>query len=123
VSIGQVTTVSLPYPSQWNINARIGGRPTTLGTLMIHSVVNNRISGAVNFRGTLVPIQGFWNENTKQITFDSPYATFVGTLSIVDEPQINMRHYVLRGTVMMKPPSIRAGEYGTWVATTDISLN
>jgi hypothetical protein len=123
MAVGQVTTVSIPSPSQWNMYASIGGRPASLGTLMINLVKNNRISGAVNFRGTFIPIQGYWNETTKEIRFESPYASFVGTLTIVDEPQINMRHYVLRGSVMMKPPSIRAGEYGTWVATTDIPLS
>jgi hypothetical protein len=122
VTIGQVTKVSIPYPSTWNLHASVGGRPLTSGTLHITAVVNNKISGAVNYRGTLIPIQGYWNENTKQITFDSPYASYVGNLTIFDEPQIAVRHYVLRGSLIMKPPSLRAGERGTWVATTDIRL-
>lgn len=116
----QSSRVSLPYPSEWNIYASIGGRPTTLGVLRINSVTGNRVNGAVNFRGTFIPIQGLWNESTRQISFDSPYASFVGRLTITDESPIRMRHYVLRGTIVMKPPSIRAGETGTWVATTDI---
>lgn len=122
VAIGQMARVSLPYPSQWDIYSSIGGRPTTLGTLLIYSVMNNTFSGAVNFRGSLLSIQGYWNESTRQIAFDSPYASFSGNLTFFDEPQINMRHYLLKGTVRMKPPSIRAGESGTWTATTEMRL-
>ncbi|MGD8191913.1 hypothetical protein ACQCN2_18250 [Brevibacillus ginsengisoli] len=119
---GQVTMVSLPYPSQWVINASIGRRPTNLGTLRIHSVTGNSVNGDVNFRGAFLPIRGLWNESNKQLTFESPYASFVGQLTSFDEPAISMRHYILSGRVAMKPPSIRAGEFGTWTATYNIRI-
>lgn len=111
---GQVAMVSLPFPSQWDINANIGGRPSGLGTLRINSVSGNCVNGAVNFRGTFIPIRGCWNERTRQLSFDSPYASFVGQLSIFNESGMRLRHYVLEGRVTMRPPSIRAGETGTW---------
>lgn len=117
------TPVSIPYPSQWDIDASIAGRSIISGKLIYQSVTNNQVMGALNLRGTFIPIQGYWSENSKQIRFDSPYASFVGNLSMFDEPQIKMRHYLLRGTFIMKPPSIQAGEYGTWIATTDISMS
>lgn len=118
-----VTTVSIPFPSVWGIHAAIAGRPIIWGTLIINSITENRVMGTVNFRGIPIPIHGFWDESTKQITFDSPYATFSGNLTIFDDPQIRIRHLMLSGRLIMKPPSIQAGEYGTWIATTDISLN
>ena len=63
----QVTMVSLPIPSKWDIRAYIAGREIISGTLIINSVTNNRVSGAINFRGTFIPIHGYWNENKKQI--------------------------------------------------------
>jgi hypothetical protein len=120
---GQLTSVSLPFPSTWYIHADIAGRPIIYGTLVINSVRNNRVTGAINFRGNFIPIQGSWNESAKQIAFDSPYAHFVGNLTMMDEQRIPVRHFILRGRFIMKPPSIQAGEYGTWVAATDISLN
>lgn len=119
----QLTRVSLPAPSQWRIDATIAGRPIIRGTLVINSVTDGRVTGAINFRGTFLSVQGNWNEAAKQITFDSPYANFVGSLTIVDEQQIPVRHFILRGRFTMKPPSIHAGEYGDWLATTDISQN
>lgn len=122
VAIGQMARVSLPYPTTWNIQASFGGRPTSLGTLVIQSVTGSQISGAVNFRGTFVPIQGTWNEATRQIAFQSPFASFVGTMFSQDEQLLNLRHYVLQGYVSMKPPSIRARETGTFTAVTDVRL-
>lgn len=122
MAIGQMTRVSLPYPSTWEVQARFGGRPASLGTLVIHSVSGSRVSGAVSFRRDFIPIQGFWDERTRQLSFESPYATFVGTLAFRDDPQISLRHYVLHGNVRMKPPSIRAGETGTWTATTNTRM-
>ncbi|MFG0215452.1 hypothetical protein ACFU8X_20290 [Brevibacillus porteri] len=122
MAIGQTTRVSLPYPSTWEIFASFGGRPTTLGTLGISAVSNGRISGTVNFRGTPIPIQGSWDERSRQITIESPYANFVGTFAYRDELTIGLRHYVLQGNVRMKPPSIRAGEVGRWTAVTNMPL-
>ncbi|CEG33143.1 hypothetical protein ACPOM7_21085 [Peribacillus castrilensis] len=85
-------------------------------------ITDNRVIGKVNFRGTPIPINGSWDENTKHIRFDSPYATFSGNLAIFDEPQIRIRHFILNGRLIMKPPSLQAGEYGTGVATTDRAL-
>ncbi|MDF2679423.1 MAG: hypothetical protein K0R47_613 [Brevibacillus sp.] len=123
MAIGQMTRVSLPYPTTWDIQASIGGRPTSQGTLVIQSVMNNnRLNGAVNFRGTFIPIQGTWNEAARQIAFETQFASYVGTLFSQDEPQLNLRHYVLQGNVTMKPPSIRAGETGRWTAATHVRL-
>ncbi|MEG9295681.1 hypothetical protein V6B33_04410 [Mangrovibacillus sp. Mu-81] len=110
----QQTMVSIPFPSV----CAIAGKPIVWGVLNINSITDNRVIGTVNFRGTPIPINGSWDENTKQIRFDSPYATFSGNLAIFDEPQIRIRHFILNGRLIMKPPSLQAGEYGTWVATT-----
>jgi len=122
VAIGPITQVALPFPSTWELNASVAGRPLRTGRLVISSVVNNRVMGTVNFRGTPLPFQGMWNESTKQLSFDTPFSTFVGHLTFFDEPPINMRHYMLRGRLRMKPPSTWAGENGTWTATTSFRL-
>jgi len=114
--------VSMPFPSRWGIHAEIAGRPMVWGLLIINSITGNRVRGTVNFRGTLIPINGYWNENTKQISFDSPYATYSGNLTMFDDSTTRIRHLVLSGQVSMKPPSLLAGRNGTWVATTDTSL-
>lgn len=119
----QVTKVSIPIPSKWGIHATIADRPIVWGEFIINSITENRVAGTINFRGIPIPIHGSWNERTKQITFDSAYATFSGNLTIFDDPPIRIRHFVLSGRLTMKPPSLQAGEYGTWIATTDISLS
>lgn len=118
----QQTMVSIPFPSVWGIHAAIAGRPIVWGVLTINSITDNRVIGTINFRGTPIPINGSWDENTKQIRFDSSYATYYGNLAIFDDPQIRIRHFILNGRLIMKPPSLQAGEYGTWVATTDRAL-
>ncbi|MGW9017025.1 hypothetical protein [Priestia megaterium] len=112
----------MPFPSRWGIHAEIAGRPMVLGELIINSIIANRVMGTVNFRGNLIPINGYWNEIAKQIDFDSPYATYSGNLTMFDDPTTRIRHLVLSGRVTMKPPSLLAGRNGTWVATTDTSL-
>ncbi|MEH7558899.1 hypothetical protein V7165_26525 [Priestia megaterium] len=92
------------------------------GVLIINSITGNRVMGTVNFRGTLIPIKGYWNESAKQISFDSPYATYSGNLAMFDDATTRIRHLVLSGWIIMKPPSLLAGRSGTWVATTDTSL-
>ncbi|WP_026678770.1 hypothetical protein [Fictibacillus gelatini] len=114
--------ISIPFPSRWGIHAAIAGRPIIWGILIINSITNNRVSGTINFRGTPIPINGYWNERTKQIRFDSPYATFLGHLSIFDDAPIKIRHLILSGQFIMNPTSLQAGEYGSWVATTDTTL-
>lgn len=114
--------VSMPSPSRWGIHAEIAGRPMVWGVLIINSITGNRVMGTVNFRGTLIPINGYWNEGAKQISFDSPYATYSGNLTMFDDSITRIRHLVLSGRVFMKPPSLLAGRSGTWVATTDTSL-
>jgi len=114
--------VSIPFPSRWGIHAEIAGRPMVWGVLIINSITGNRVMGTVNFRGTLIPINGYWNESAKQISFDSPYATYSGNLAMFDDPTTRIRHLVLSGWIIMKPPSLLAGRSGTWVATTDTSL-
>jgi hypothetical protein len=123
LSIAQVTMVSLPSPSEWYIHAAIAGKPIIWGSLIINSITNNRVVGTINFRGTPIPIHGEWNKGTQQITFDSPYASFSGDLTIFDDTPIRIRHFILKGRFIMKPPSIQAGEYGSWIGTTDICLN
>lgn len=118
----QIAPVSLPFPSRWGINADIEGRPIIWGILFINSIADQKVSGMVNFRGTAIPINGYWNENTKQIRFDSPYATFTGQLGIFDDIPIKIRHLILRGQFIMYPPSLQAGEQGSWIATTDTNL-
>ncbi|CAI9394552.1 MULTISPECIES: hypothetical protein [Bacillaceae] len=119
----QKLMVSIPFPSKWGISASIAGRPIIWGVLIINSITgNNKVSGTINFRGTPIQINGYWEENTKQISFDSPYASFFGNLTIFDDPSIRIRHFVLSGRFIMKPPSLLAGEYGTWIATTDTTL-
>ncbi|PLR75689.1 hypothetical protein CU633_19870 [Bacillus sp. V3-13] len=118
----QEIPVSIPVPSRWGIHAAIAGRPVVWGTMIINSITGNRVTGTVNFRGRPIPINGYWDERTKQIRFDSPYASYLGNLTIYDDPPIRIRHHILNGRLMMKPPSLQAGEYGTWVATTDTTL-
>jgi len=112
----------MPFPSRWGIHAEIAGRPMVWGVLIINSITGNRVMGTVNFRGTLIPINGYWNESAKQIGFDSPYATYSGNLTMFDDSTTRIRHLVLSGQVIMKPPSLLAGRNGTWVATTDTTL-
>jgi hypothetical protein len=114
--------VTIPVPSRWGIHAAIAGRPIIWGILIINSITDNRVNGTINFRGTPIPINGYWDENTKQIRFDSPYATFSGTFTIFDDPSIRIRHFILNGQFIMTPPSLQAGEYGSWIATTDTPL-
>lgn len=114
--------VSMPFPSRWGIHAEIAGRPMVWGVLIINSITGNRVMGTVNFRGTLIPINGYWNEGSKQITFNSPYATYSGNLTMFDDSTTRIRHLVLSGRIIMKPPSLLAGRNGTWVVTTDTSL-
>lgn len=113
---------SIPFPSRWGIHAEIAGRPIIWGVLIINSIIGNRVLGTVNFRGTLIPINGYWNGSAKQISFDSPYATYSGNLTMFDDSTTRIRHLILTGRVIMKPPSLLAGRNGTWVAATDTSL-
>ncbi|KZR60076.1 hypothetical protein [Bacillus badius] len=113
---------SLPSPSRWGIDSTVAGRPLVSGTFVINSVRGNNVTGTINFRGTDIPISGYWNESTKQIRFDSPYAMYSGHLSIFDDPSIRARHFILSGSLVMKPPSLQAGERGTWIATTTTAL-
>jgi hypothetical protein len=119
---GQKTMVSIPFPSRWGISADIAGRPIIRGTLIINSIKDDRVTGTVSFRGTPIPISGNWNETAKHISFDSPYATFSGNLTLFDDATIRIRHLILSGRFIMKPPSLQAGEHGSWVATTDTTL-
>ncbi|RSD28785.1 hypothetical protein EJA10_04240 [Mesobacillus subterraneus] len=112
----------LPIPSRWGIDADIAGRPIVRGTITINSITGNTIIGTADFRGTPIPIQGTWDENSNQIMFDSPYASFTGSLTIYDDAAIRVRHLVLSGRFTMKPPSLQAGESGNWIATTDTFL-
>ncbi|MED3789231.1 hypothetical protein P4576_18800 [Peribacillus frigoritolerans] len=110
-------SVSFPFPSVWGIHSSIAGRTIIWGTFSIQG------GWYGNFRGRPIPINGFWNENAKQIAFDSPYATFSGNLTIIDDQQSRIRHFILQGRFLMKPPSLQAGESGSWIATTDIAQN
>ncbi|PLT33191.1 hypothetical protein [Bacillus sp. V5-8f] len=116
------TQVNIPAPSRWGIHATVGSRPVVYGTLIINSVTDNRITGTINFRGRPIPVNGSWNPGSRQIQFDTPYATYSGNLEIFDDPSIRVRHLLVRGRLRMKPPSSQAGEYGTWVASTETAL-
>lgn len=115
-------TTILPVPSRWGIDAQIAGKPIVRGTFTINALSGNSFTGTANFRGTPLPIQGIWDENANQLRFDSPYASFTGQLSIFDDPGIRVRHHMLNGQFLMKPPSLQAGEFGNWIATTDTVL-
>lgn len=114
--------ISLPFPSRWGINADIAGRPIVRGILTINSISGNQLTGTVSFRNSAIPISGFWDESSKQISFDSPYASFFGQLKMYDDATIQIRHLVLSGVFRMKPPSLQAGETGNWIAATDTPL-
>ncbi|MGG1573054.1 hypothetical protein [Fictibacillus sp. NRS-1165] len=115
--------ITLPVPSRWGVSADVGGRPLIWGTVVFNSIEGNKINGTINFRGAPIPIQGYWTENSRQISFDSPYATFAGNLFIYDDPPISTRHYLINGRLSMKPTSMLAGEYGTWVASTNAYIS
>ncbi len=115
----QQTTSTLPFPTTWGIIGDIAGRRIVRGILTIDNVSNNSVTGTVNFRGVPIPITGTWNESTNQLIFDSPYAAFTGQLTIFDETVPSLRRFILSGTFIMKPPSLQAGEFGSWVALTD----
>lgn len=122
MATGQIQQVTLPFPSTWDLQAGVGRRPMSSAQLTINSVMNTKVSGTVNFRGTPLPVQGVWDEATKRIQFETPFATYVGQLSYFDETTISMRHYLMRGELRMKPPSTRAGETGSWAATSSFPL-
>lgn len=113
----------LPVPSIWGIDASMAGRPIVRGEFIINSITNNQIVGTSNFRGTQLPFNGTWDKKSNQITFNTPFATFSGALSLYEDPTIGIRHYILTGPFLMKAPSLQAGEYGNWLATTDVSYS
>jgi hypothetical protein len=114
--------LSLPSESSWGLSTDIAGRSVIRGVLNIHSVSGRTVIGTANFRGTPVPIHGTWDENTKQLSFETPYATFSGQLQIFDSAAIRIRHLILSGRFVMKAPSLLAGESGNWIATTNREL-
>ena len=46
-----------------------------------------------------------------------------GRLSTFNDTSIRTQHLILRGSLTMKPPSVQAGQTGTWIATTDQALS
>ncbi|HWO95354.1 MAG TPA: hypothetical protein VNM45_03235 [Bacillus sp. (in: firmicutes)] len=118
----QNNRLSLPFPTRWGLSTEIAGRPIVRGVLTIDSVSGNRVIGTANFRGTPLPINGYWDENTRQLRFDTPFATFAGQLQIFDDAAMRVRHLTLSGRFVMKPPSLQAGERGTWLAATNTVL-
>lgn len=113
------TSLSLPFQSRWGLSTEIAGRPLVRGVLTIDSVSGNAVRGTANFRGTPLQIIGYWDENNKQLRFETPYASFAGQLQIFDEATSRVRHFILSGRFMMKPPSLDAGRAGNWIATTN----
>jgi hypothetical protein len=118
----QNAMTSLPVPSRWGIDAEIAGKPIVRGTIIINTLSGNTFTGTANFRGEPITIRGTWDETGKVIRFDTPYASFTGQLAIFDDPRIKIRHSVLTGQFLMKPPSLQAGEFGNWIATADTAL-
>ncbi len=112
----------LPFPSRWGLSSDIAGRPIVRGVLTIDSVSGNTVKGTANFRGTPIIINGNWDENTKQLRFESPFASFSGQLQIFDDATIRIRHLILSGEFVMKPPSLQSGARGNWIATTNSVL-
>ncbi|WML27177.1 hypothetical protein [Neobacillus sp. OS1-33] len=104
------------------ISTDIAGRPLVRGVLTIDLVSGNTVRGTANFRGSPIVINGYWDENTKQLRFDSPFASFSGQLQIFDDATIRVRHFMLSRQLVMKTPSFQAGQYGTWIATTNREL-
>jgi hypothetical protein len=122
VQSAQNISLSLPPQSSWGLSTEIAGRPVIRGVLNIHSVSGRTVIGTANFRGTPVPIHGTWDENTRQLSFETPYGTFSGQLQIFDSAAIKIRHLILSGRFVMKAPSPQAGESGSWIATTNREL-
>lgn len=116
----QQTALSIPFPSEWGIICEIARRRLIRGKLVIDSILDNIVKGTIDFRGTLLPISGTWNETNKHLNFDSPFAKFSGQLYIFDQTAINTRHFILNGNFIMIPPSFQAGEFGQWVAITGV---
>ncbi|MCR6105652.1 hypothetical protein HXA34_05035 [Salipaludibacillus agaradhaerens] len=114
----QQTALSLPLPSTWGIIGEVAGRRLVRGVLVLQSISNNIVRGTINFRGTDLPISGTWDENTRNLVFNSPFASFSGQLLLFDQTTINIRHFILNGRFIMNPPSLQAGEFGQWVALT-----
>lgn len=114
----QQSNISIPFPSVWAIIGEVAGRRLIRGVLAIESVRDNTVTGTINFRGTDLPISGTWDENTRRLMFNSPFASFSGQLSLFDQAAINTRHFILNGQFIMNPPSLQAGEFGQWVALT-----
>lgn len=115
----QINSLSLPFPTRWGLSTELAGRPVVRGILTIESVSGNTVRGTANFRGSPISINGYWDENTKQLIFETPYASFSGQLQIFDDATIRIRHFILSGQLVMKPPSLQTGEYGNWIATTN----
>ncbi len=115
-------SLSLPIPSRWGLSTAIAGRSIIRGILTFDSISGSRVSGTANFRGTPIPISGIWDDSSKRISFDSPFASFSGQLQNFDDPSIGVRHFNLHGRFLMKPPSIQAGESGNWFASTNVPL-
>ncbi|WML48533.1 hypothetical protein RCG23_25495 [Neobacillus sp. PS3-34] len=98
----QNISLSLPSQSSWGLSTEIAGRPVVRGVLNIHSVSGRTVIGTGNFRGTPVPIHGTWDESTKQLSLETPFATFSGQLQIFDSAEIRIRHLILSGRFVLK---------------------
>ncbi|UOE95244.1 hypothetical protein [Alkalihalobacillus sp. LMS39] len=114
----QQTERTIPVPSTWSIIGDVAGRRIVRGVLVIQAIENNNVRGTINFRGTDLPISGIWDENTRNLMFNTPFASFSGQLLVFDQLAINTRHFVLNGNFLMNPPSLQAGEFGQWVGLT-----
>ena len=115
----QNNSLSLPFPTRWGLSTELAGRPLVRGILTIESVSGNTVRGTANFRGSPIVINGYWDENTRQLIFETPYASFSGQLQIFDDATSRVRHFILIGRFVMKPTSLQTGQYGSWVATTN----
>lgn len=111
----------LPAPSTWYLVANQQGIHVNSGSLIINSIMDNRVTGSVYFNvGGTFPIQGYWDEQARRLNFRTSNTVFEGILTIRDEYQPRIRHFVLNGTYQVLDQQGTIVGYGTWTATTAI---
>jgi hypothetical protein len=108
--------ISLPFPSTWYISIIQRDRLLNSGRLYINSITNNVVTGRIDFNvGGSLPFQGQWDERRRLLTFRTGNSIFTGNLTVRDEYQPRIRHFILNGTWNQVGDPL---SYGTWRATT-----